>query len=95
MDAVSREEVTGARVALETAIAKAGLEADPVAEMLRAMSQALDTQKRMHDSTVEHLTGMSVRLDRQYDDTMAQAERCSPPSAWRSPRAWCRKWPRW
>lgn len=74
MDAVRGDEVPEVRLALETAIVKAGLEADPVAEVLRAMAKALETQKCLHDSTVEQLTGMSLRLGRQYDDTMTQAQ---------------------
>lgn len=73
MDAV-RKQVEGAQSALATAIAKAGLAADPIGQALQALSLTLGAQLSIHDAAIAHFDQVTGRLDQAVIEAVEQGE---------------------
>jgi hypothetical protein len=69
------QEVQRVRTAMKRAVETAGVKNDPTLTLLETMSDALVAQWELHDQSVQYFRSTSDRPDKQYADTMEQAEK--------------------
>jgi len=69
-----RTQVEGAQSAIATAIAKAGLAADPLGQALQALSISMGAQLSIHEAAVGHFSGVTARLDQAVVEAVERGE---------------------
>jgi hypothetical protein len=67
-------EIAKLRAEMKRALDVAGMRNDPALPLVSVLASSLDAQWRLHNQAVRYFRSTSERLDRQYVETMAQAE---------------------
>ena len=67
-------EIAKLRAEMKRALEIAGMRNDPALPLVSVLASSLDAQWRLHNQAVRYFRSTSERLDRQYVETIAQAE---------------------